>query len=233
MKGWDITPESSGPSIRGTTTGSALLTTPHRYIGYQSRPGDPEGLILAEANLGNLQVFIDQRNGSIKLSLRLKWCLQTAEAVTYIHERGVIHSDLRLENILVHASATVTGASLDLLLCDFGGSTCEELNLDGGRLPEDPFYDPNRPRVSTIATDIFSLGSIFYTILTGRWPLQQSDSMSTAEDKFSYQRRVNFCFRRGQFPDVSGMMLGEVVMGCWTHKYLTAGAVLRALYAEL
>jgi hypothetical protein len=38
--------------------------------------------------------------------------------------------------------------------------------IDGGHLPESGFYNPCRPRFSTEEVDIFSLGSIFYTIMT-------------------------------------------------------------------
>ncbi|KAG9230401.1 kinase-like domain-containing protein [Amylocarpus encephaloides] len=119
--------------------------------------GMQQGLLLAEASHGNLQQYIDENNSFIPLSLRKKWCRQTAESITNLHSLGVIHSDLRPDNFLVHATST---ASLDIWLCDFGGSTCEELGLDGGHLPEAGFFDPTQEYVSTPATDIFSLGSI-------------------------------------------------------------------------
>jgi serine/threonine protein kinase len=123
-----------------------------------------QGLLLVEANHSSLQQYIDENNNSIILCLRKKWCRQTTESIAYLHSQSVIHSDLRPENCLVHATST---ASLDIWLCDFGGSTCEELGLDGGHLPDANFFDPTQEYVSTPATDIFSLGSIFYNILTG------------------------------------------------------------------
>ena len=66
---------------------------------------------------------------------------------------GVIHSDLRPENILVDP---VDASSLSVWLCDFGESACEGLGLDGGHLPDTPFFDPRMKWESTPATDIFS-----------------------------------------------------------------------------
>ncbi|KAB5575787.1 hypothetical protein GE09DRAFT_1093341 [Coniochaeta sp. 2T2.1] len=55
-------------------------------------------------------------------------------------------------------------------LCDSGGSVCARLGLDGEQLPDTPFFDPWMESESTPAADIFSLGSVFYTIQTGCWP---------------------------------------------------------------
>jgi serine/threonine protein kinase len=207
-----------------------MLTVILRYLGHQDTMGAQLGLLLAEASHGNLQAYIDEKNALIGIPLRKKWCWQIAESIAYLHENGVIHSDLRPDNFLVHAT---TSTSLDLWLCDFGGSACEELDSDGGHLPDDPFFDPTQACVSTPATDIFSLGSIFYTILTGRWPYRPSGPFKTAEDKYEYQRMVNSLFRRRKFPDVTGLIGGRVVMGCWTKEYGKVQEILRALEVEM
>lgn len=119
--------------------------------------------------------------------------MQAAEAVVYLHEHGVIHADQRPENYLVNATVGSCGdllPSLDLWLCDLGGSKGEELELHGEHLPDDPFFDHRMPRVSTPATDIFSLGSILYTILTGHWPYRESPPPVTVEDKALYESEV-------------------------------------------
>ncbi|KAF2271830.1 kinase-like protein [Westerdykella ornata] len=202
---------------------------PRIIFGYDDTT-DIKGFLLAEASHGNLQTYIDENNALIGDSLRRKWCWQAAEAIAYLHENGVIHSDLRPENFLVHATTEV---SLDLWLCDFGGSTCTELNLGGGHLPDDPFFDPTQPWISTPATDIFSLGSIFYTILTGHWPYKSCGSFETGEGKYDYQRRVNALFSQKKFPDVTGLAGGKVVMGCWMKRYGTVNEILRDLETEM
>ena len=162
--------------------------------------------------------------------------MQAAEAVTYLHEQGVIHSDLRPENYLVHATVgpgVDLSPSLDLWLCDFGGSACDELGLPGRQLPDDPFFDPRMPWVSTPATDIFSLGSITYTILTGHWPYREGPPPVTLEDKKAYEKKVIELFEAGNFPSVSKLSGGDVIKGCWHHKYKTAKDVLEALRSEM
>lgn len=203
-----------------------------RYLGYQDTTGMPQGLLLTEASHGNLQHYIDENFRFITPSLQKKWCRQTAESIAYLHSQGVIYSDLRPDNFLVHATSA-SAASLDIWLCDFGGSTCEELGLDGGHLPDAGFFDPTQEYLSTPATDIFSLGSIFYTIMTGHWPYKSPGPFKTMEEMDEYDQRVDLLFKEGKFPDVGGLVGGKVIMGCWTKKYSSAEQILRSLEVEM
>ena len=161
--------------------------------------------------------------------------MQIAEGVVYLHDQGVIHSDMRPENILVNATAGQCGGpspSLDLWLCDFGGSKCEELGLNDYHLPDDPFFDHRMPWVSTQATDIFSLGSIVYTVQTGHWPYREGPPPVT-EEKASYESEVQKLMKAGDFPDVSKLSGGNVIKGSWDHQYQTAREVLEAIKTEM
>ncbi|KAL4913981.1 kinase-like domain-containing protein [Aspergillus aurantiobrunneus] len=153
------------------------------------------------ANGGNLQAFLDQHIGTTSAALRLKWCLQAAEAVCFIHQKGVIHSDLQVENFLLHNN--------DLLLCDFGGSTSGI--IDSGHLPDSGFFNPSKPWVSTKATDIFSLGSVFYTIITDHWPYRSPRPFASVEDKLSYCDMVDNLFSSNNFPPTERLVGGSEI----------------------
>ncbi len=206
---------------------AAELSVVNRYLGAHA---PSRGILLTEASHGNLQTYIDFNNASINKSLRWKWSVQAVEAVACVHRQGVIHSDLRPENYLVHATGE---SSLDLWLCDFGGSRCDELGSNVHHLPDDPFFDLRMPWEPTPAIDIFSLGSIFYTILTGRWPYRDGLPPVTVEDQNAYETHINQMFTAGIFPDVSMLRGGKVIKGCWDHQYKTAEEVLLALKSEM
>lgn len=143
-----------------------------------------------------LSVRPSARNGVDKLS---------NQSHTF-HSRGVIHSDLRPENFLVHAT---TPTSLDLWLCDFGGSTCEELGLGGKHLPDPGFFNPNSEWVSSPATDIFTIGSILFTIVTGNWPHRGPGPFKATEEMEIHDQHVEELFRQSKFPDVEGLFWRE------------------------
>lgn len=219
------------PSVQPQKPQNLELSIVYRFWGVREN-----GIELSEASHGDLQTYIDSNDVSIDVFLRRKWSLQAVEAVAFLHEQGVIHSDLRLQNYLVHGPVgpcTSSSLSLDLWLCDFGGSTCEELGLNGGKLPDDPFFDPRAPWVATLATDVFSLGSIIYTILTGHWPHREGASPVTREDEIAYEAEVIALFTDGKFPDLTNVIGREVIQGCWDHQYGTGKDVLEALKSEM
>jgi len=206
------------------------IDTPFRYHGWQDEPENLRGLLLSEASDGNLQQYLEANHDILPLPTKKKWCRQAVESVSHIHRHGVIHSDLRPENYLVHAT---TPTSLDLWLCDFGGSTCEKLGVDGKQLPDPGFFDPNADWVATTAIDLFSVGSVLYSIVSGHWPHRDPGPFKSAEDCLSYDELVEDHFRNRKYPDVNGIFGGSIILGCWTGNYSSADDVLQALEQEI
>lgn len=196
-----------------------------RYLGWQTE--FPTGILLAETSHGNLQCYIDAHGNKIPLSNRKKWFRHAIEALAYIHGKGVIHCDLRPDNFLVHATSAM---SLDLLVCDFGGSMCKELDVDGGSLPDGGFCDPNLDGDPTYTTDIFGLGSVLYFINKGHWPHRGPGGFfESLEESEAYGMRVNDYFKRGVFPVTGDQFGGEIILKCWTNKYKDVDSILADL----
>ncbi|OAX83499.1 hypothetical protein ACJ72_02133 [Emergomyces africanus] len=114
---------------------------------------------------------------------------------------------------------------LNLFLSDFGGSTSGV--IDGGHLPDSGFFNPRKPWVSTEATDIFSLGSVFYTIITGHWPYKSAGPFRSLEEKLSYGERVDELFSLGKFPPVEGLIGGDIIQDCWMEQYREVDIIVR------
>lgn len=189
-------------------------------------------MLFTEANHGDLQRYLDNHNEDISESLRLKWCMQAAEAIAYIHSKSVIHSDLRPENYLLHVRDD--GLPPELLLCDFGGSYCKigDKVIDGGHLPDAGFFNPNSEWVSNEDTDIFALGSVFYTIMIGHWPYKPPGHFVDVEEWEEYDEKVNELFMNREFPPVGNLVGGDIILDCWTEKIRDAGVAV-ARYEDL
>ncbi|KAF1970577.1 kinase-like protein [Bimuria novae-zelandiae CBS 107.79] len=217
----------------------SLIGAPPGIIAYHGPcmiNGRKEGLLLSEANCGDLQAYIDREN--VDETLRRKWSLQIAHAVAYIHENGIVHMNLSTSNVLLHR----TGQSMDAILADFGGSRCAGLGLYGDLLPDSPFLDPrlvqlhdpssNGSLVSLPKVDVFSLGVVIYTIMTGHYPFREGPAPGSLEENHAYNSHVQSRYRRGEFPDLSEVYFGDVIAGCCCERrFNTAKEVVAAMEA--
>ena len=98
--------------------------------------------------------------------------LQILDALTCIHERGIVHRDLKPENILIDVSKN----PVHIWVTDFGISknmTEMKNSLTGAFLGTPDYSAPEQDTdASTVDSraDLFSLGIVFYEMLTGRRP---------------------------------------------------------------
>ena len=119
--------------------------------------------------------------GPVPFSTALEWAVQLARGLGAAHERGVVHRDLKPENVFL-------GSNGNLKLLDFEiaksppapekerGLLEPTLGSDGaltatGSVLGTPGYmSPEQVRGEPVdlRSDVFSLGSILYEILTGR-----------------------------------------------------------------
>lgn len=122
-------------------------------------------LIMEYVEGPTLEDFINRRNGLIVEQRAYPMIRQIIDAFAYAHGRGIIHRDIKPGNILMGKNGTVK-------ILDFGiaqiVSGSEEGNIRG--LGTVSYMSPEQAlgRQLDIRSDIYSLGVVFYQMLTGR-----------------------------------------------------------------
>ena len=114
----------------------------------------------------------------LPLRRRLRLVIKVARAVQAAHEQGLVHRDLKPDNILVHKSAdgSLRPVVLDFgLVYDLAGST-GRMTRDGEPLGTPAFMSPEQAGGQLdeidVRTDVYGLGATLYTLLTGRPPFE-------------------------------------------------------------
>jgi len=117
----------------------------------------------------SLEYLLSSNNHKIPIETALRLTLELADALDCAHGQGVVHRDLKPSNILLTADGHAK-------IADFGVAKLNHANHTlGGRALGTPAYmSPEQLNGEAVdgRSDLFSLGVILYTILTGYRPFQ-------------------------------------------------------------
>lgn len=136
-------------------------------------------VVMQYAPNGNLRRLISQ-SGRPPLQVALKYFLQILHALSAAHDVGLTHGGIKPENVVLDASGNA-------LMTDFGISQVVELDSQRANqvyvgvgtvayMSPEQFRDPN---ASSVKSDIYSLGIMFYEMLTGKVPGRRSPMPSS------------------------------------------------------
>lgn len=122
------------------------------------------------------------REGPLELADILRIGMQTASGLAAAHAQGLVHRDVKPANILLNKGID------RVMLTDFGlARAVDDASLTRtGLIAGTPqFMSPEQARGDAIdaRSDLFSLGSVLYTMATGRRPFR-------AETSFGILRRI-------------------------------------------
>jgi predicted ATPase/GAF domain-containing protein len=180
-------PNSSAPRLRTI----ARLQHEHAMLAYLADVPDVVRAVAHDsAALGAALVLEDQgretlanvlatRRFSVVEALRV--AIEIARVLAAVHARGVLHKDMKPENLLV--SSTLEG----ITLIDFGCATWLSHELQQVVAPEEivgtlayiaPEQTGQMNRVTDQRSDLYSLGVVLYEMLVGALPFESDDALA-------------------------------------------------------
>jgi serine/threonine protein kinase len=146
-------------------------------MGFVQRVGMEPYLVTLFEKGGNLQTFIE-RTGPVSPSVAAGILRQILLALDVAHQRGVVHRDLKPDNVLLREEADV-GDMPRVRLTDFGiakidGGLSSQLTQHGSFVGTPEYAAPEqfRGKPATAATDVFATGGLLLFLLTGAAPFQ-------------------------------------------------------------
>ncbi|MEO8270907.1 MAG: serine/threonine-protein kinase, partial [Aureliella sp.] len=118
--------------------------------------------------------------GPLDCKLAARYVRDTARAIQYAHQRGILHRDLKPANVLVDENDQVH-------ITDFGLAKSvgveTGLTASGAALGTPSYMSPEqatgRVEEQHQATDIYSLGAVLFTLVTGQPPFKGSGVVQT------------------------------------------------------
>lgn len=99
---------------------------------------------------------------------------QLCDALQYAHDQGVVHRDIKPENVLVDRQGRIKIADFGLAKLMGGNAEMAHLTVAGQTMGTPHYMAPEQvehPTEVDHRADIFSLGVVFYELLTGELPL--------------------------------------------------------------
>ena len=176
-------------------------------------------VVMQWAPKGSLRRLIDFE-GRPPLNVAMSYFLQILHALNAAHDQQIVHGGLKPENVVLDPAGNA-------MLTDFGMTqVAERASRTGGGhqvyvgvgtvayLSPEQFHNPN---LATIQSDIYSLGIMFYEMLTGKVPGRRSPMPSSF------------------FPDIPRKLddiFDRMCMDDTEDRYQSVRAILKEIYAS-
>jgi serine/threonine protein kinase len=149
-------------------------------------------LVMPYAPGGTLRDLITRVNGPLSLNDTVEIFTQLCDAVQYAHEQGIVHRDIKPQNVLIQRGK-------HLLLADFGiarDASDTKLTMTGAGVGTVEYMAPEQAMgQSDTRSDLYSLGIVLYQMLTGRVPFGGSTPfeimMKQAKEPLTPARSLN------------------------------------------
>lgn len=122
---------------------------------------------------GNLREVVEHADWSV--SYALEYVVQIAHGLHAAHSQGLVHGNLKPENVVLDAAGNVRLTDFGLArLVEFDSDSAPGVPAGVGRVEYKAPEQFESEGSGTVRSDIYALGVLFYEMLTGRIPSRRS-----------------------------------------------------------
>ncbi|MEO8274809.1 MAG: serine/threonine-protein kinase [Thermoanaerobaculia bacterium] len=163
----------------------------------------------------------------VTLREAITYVRQAAEGLDYAHRQGVVHRDIKPSNLLISSAGTVK-------VSDFGIAKLKDqtsdLTMTGSVVGSPHYLSPEQIRGDELdgRSDIFSLGVLFYEVLSRRRPFE-GETLTTLVYQILHRDPPSIVVDRPELGTRLEGVLQRMLQKERDDRYATAGEVARDL----
>ena len=162
--------------FRDESQAVAMLSHPNIVSVYDVSRGETEYIVMELIDGITLKQYMEKR-GQLNWREALHFITQIMKALAHAHSRGIIHRDIKPQNIMVLRDGSVKVADFGIACLANSANTLTQEALGSVHYmsPEQARGDRTDAR-----SDIYSAGVVLYEMLTGRLPFEGDSAVSVA-----------------------------------------------------
>ena len=205
----------------------AQLSHPNIVSVYDvSRGGDMEYIVMELIDGITLKQYMEKR-GQLNWRESLHFITQIMRGLSHAHSRGIIHRDIKPQNIMVLRDGSVKVADFGIACLADSAQTLMQEALGSVHYISPEQARGDRPDARS---DIYSSGVVLYEMLTGRLPFEGESAVSVAIQHLSSiplaPREIN-----PDIPEQLELICMKAMAPDLEHRYQSADAMIADLEA--
>ena len=205
----------------------AQLSHPNIVSVYDvSRGGDMEYIVMELIDGITLKQYMEKR-GQLNWRESLHFITQIMRGLSHAHSRGIIHRDIKPQNIMVLRDGSVKVADFGIACLADSAQTLTQEALGSVHYISPEQARGDRPDARS---DIYSSGVVLYEMLTGRLPFEGESAVSVAIQHLSSiplaPREIN-----PDIPEQLELICMKAMAPDLEHRYQSADAMITDLEA--
>jgi serine/threonine-protein kinase len=190
--------------------------------------GDSDWMVMELVEGRRLDYLLE--SGALELERALDLAVQITSALAAAHAGGVVHRDLKAGNVLVTPAGHAKILDFGLAKRIFGSECDSSISIAGQLLGTPHSMSPEQAMGHEVdlRSDLFSLGSLLYGMLTGVCPFLGSNPLKTLKQVCTH-RQPRACEINPEVPRRLSDLVDRLLEKDPAHRPQLASAVVTAL----